>query len=50
MFDSQCDLAALVYEGDQDPDEVLRGFASDLKARGWDPLESTCRHASLSIL
>jgi hypothetical protein len=35
MFDSQCDLAALVYEGDQDPDEVLRGFASDLKACGY---------------
>ncbi len=35
MFDSQCDLAALVYEQDQDPDEVLRDFASDLKARGY---------------
>jgi hypothetical protein len=35
MFDSQCDLAALVYEQDQDPDEVLRGFASDLNARGY---------------
>jgi hypothetical protein len=35
MFDSQCDLAALVYEQDQDPDEVLRGFASDLKACGY---------------
>jgi nucleoside-triphosphatase THEP1 len=35
MFDSQCDLAALVYERDQDPDEMLRGFASDLKARGY---------------
>ncbi len=35
MFDSQCDLAALVYEADQDPDEVLRAFASDLKARGY---------------
>lgn len=34
MFDSQCDLAALVYERDQDPDQVLREFASDLKARG----------------
>jgi hypothetical protein len=40
MFDSQCDLAALVYERDQDPDEVLRGFAADLKARG-------CRVAGL---
>jgi Protein of unknown function (DUF2478) len=35
MFDSQCDLAALVYEPDQDPDELLRGFASDLKACGY---------------
>jgi hypothetical protein len=35
MFDSQCDLAALVYEQDQDPDGVLRRFASDLKACGY---------------
>ena len=35
MFDSQCDLAALVYEQNQDPDEILRDFASDLKARGY---------------
>jgi hypothetical protein len=35
MFDSQCDLAALVYEQDQDPDEILRGFAADLNARGY---------------
>ncbi len=34
MLDPHCDLAALVYESDQDPDELLRGFASDLKARG----------------
>jgi hypothetical protein len=34
MLDSQCDLAAMVYDSDQDPDELLRGFASDLKARG----------------
>ena len=26
MFDAQCDLAALVYERDQDPDAVLRDF------------------------
>ncbi|HTF78684.1 MAG TPA: hypothetical protein VK620_30980 [Bradyrhizobium sp.] len=30
MFDSQCDLAALVYDRDQDPDEILRQFASEL--------------------
>jgi hypothetical protein len=26
MFDSQCDLAALVYEQDQDPDETCAGL------------------------
>ena len=35
MFDSQCDLAAVVYEPDQDPDAVLRDFASELNARGF---------------
>jgi hypothetical protein len=35
MFDSQCDLAALVYEQGQDPDKILGGFASDLNARGY---------------
>jgi hypothetical protein len=35
MFDSQCDLAALVYERHEDPDRVLREFASDLNARGY---------------
>ena len=35
MFDSQCDLAALVYERGQDPDRILREFASDLKAGGY---------------
>jgi hypothetical protein len=34
MFDAQCDLAALVYEADDDPDTVLRAFAADLNARG----------------
>jgi hypothetical protein len=34
MFDARGDLAALVYEADQDPDAVLRDFASDLNARG----------------
>jgi hypothetical protein len=34
MFDSQCDLAALVYEQHQDPDRILREFAFDLNARG----------------
>jgi hypothetical protein len=35
MFDAQCDLAALVYEQDQDPDRVLRDFAADLNGRGF---------------
>jgi hypothetical protein len=35
MFDSQCDLAALVYEPDQDPDAILRDFAAELKAGGY---------------
>ena len=34
MFDAQCDLAALVYEEDQDPDAVLRDFATELNASG----------------
>ena len=34
MFDSQCDLAALVYEPGQDPDEILREFAAELNAAG----------------
>jgi hypothetical protein len=34
MFDSQCDLAALVYRQSEDPDRVLREFASDLGASG----------------
>lgn len=35
MFDSQCDLAALVYEQGQDPDQILREFAAELNARGY---------------
>jgi hypothetical protein len=35
MFDSQCDLAALVYEKDQDPDRILREFAANLNTRGY---------------
>jgi Protein of unknown function (DUF2478) len=34
MFDARGDLAALVYEADQDPDAILRDFASNLNARG----------------
>src|SRR5258708_6882424 len=35
MFDAQCDLAALVYDQHEDPDQILREFASDLNARGY---------------
>jgi hypothetical protein len=35
MSDSQYDLAALVYERNQDPDRILREFASGLKADGY---------------
>ncbi len=35
MFDSQCDLAALVYKPQQDPDQVLRDFAANLNAGGY---------------
>ncbi|HEY0330011.1 MAG TPA: DUF2478 domain-containing protein [Rhodopseudomonas sp.] len=38
MFDSQSDLAALVYDKDQDPDAILRSFAADLLARGHRPV------------
>jgi nucleoside-triphosphatase THEP1 len=34
-FDSQCDLAALVYERGDDPDRVLNEFAADLNSRGY---------------
>jgi hypothetical protein len=35
MFDSLCDLAALVYEQHQDPDEILRDFAAELNGHGY---------------
>ncbi|WP_022723026.1 DUF2478 domain-containing protein [Rhodopseudomonas sp. B29] len=34
-FDSQCDVAALVYERGEDPDRVLAEFAADLARRGF---------------
>jgi Protein of unknown function (DUF2478) len=34
MFDAQCDLAAVVYGEEDDPDTLLRGFAADLNSRG----------------
>lgn len=38
MFDAQCDLAALVYEETENPDEVLLGFCADLKRDGFRPV------------
>ncbi|MGF6308259.1 nucleoside-triphosphatase THEP1 [Bradyrhizobium sp. i1.8.4] len=34
MFDAQCDLAALVYDDNDDPDAILRDFAGALNAHG----------------
>jgi nucleoside-triphosphatase THEP1 len=54
MFDAQCDLAALVYEADQDPDAVLRDFASDLNAHGFRVVglvqAGQCADSSLSAV
>lgn len=54
MFDSQCDLAALVYEQDQDPDEILREFAADLNANGFRAVgmvqAGQCADSSLSAV
>jgi hypothetical protein len=55
MFDAQCDLAALVYEQDQDPDAILRAFATGLNGRGYRAvgivqLGHHCLDASLSAM
>jgi nucleoside-triphosphatase THEP1 len=54
MFDAHCDLAALVYEPDQDPDAILRDFASDLTARGFRVVgmvqAGQCADSSLSAV
>jgi uncharacterized protein DUF2478 len=55
MFDSQCDLAALVYEQSEDPDRILREFAADLNGRGFRAvglvqLGHHCLDASLSAM
>ncbi len=54
MFDAQCDLAALVYERDQDPDAILRDFAADLNAHGFRAVgmvqTGQCADASLSAV
>ncbi|MBR0696935.1 DUF2478 domain-containing protein [Bradyrhizobium lablabi] len=54
MFDAQCDFAALVYDDNDDPDAVLRGFADDLNARGFRAVgmvqAGECDDSSLSAV
>jgi nucleoside-triphosphatase THEP1 len=54
MFDAQCDLAALVYEADQDPDAILRDFAADLNSHGYRAIgmvqAGQCADSSLSAV
>lgn len=54
MFNSQCPLAALVYDDDQDPDGVLRDFADHLNARGFRAVgmvqTGQCADSSLSAV
>jgi Protein of unknown function (DUF2478) len=54
VFDAECDLAALVYGEHQDPDSVLRDFATDLKARGFRAIGMVqvgkCADSSLSAM
>jgi nucleoside-triphosphatase THEP1 len=37
-FDAQCDLAAVVYGDDDDPDRLISGFAADLRRSGGRPV------------
>jgi Protein of unknown function (DUF2478) len=37
-FDTQCDLAAVVYGADDDPDRLISGFAADLRRSGGRPV------------
>jgi hypothetical protein len=54
MFDARSDLAAVVYEAHEDPDAILREFASDLNARGFRVVGMTqaghCADSSLSVV
>jgi nucleoside-triphosphatase THEP1 len=54
MFDARIDLAALVYEAHQDPDAILRDFASELNARSLRVVGMTqagqCADSSLSVV
>ena len=40
----------VVYNGTEPPPDTFKDNAQALAVGRWDPLESTCRHASLSIL
>jgi nucleoside-triphosphatase THEP1 len=54
MFDAECDLAALVYGPEQDPDAVLRDFAAELNGRGYRAVgmvqAGQCADSSLSAV
>jgi nucleoside-triphosphatase THEP1 len=54
MFDAQCDLAALVYDEHDDPDAILRNFATDLNAQGFRAIgmvqAGQCADSSLSAV
>ena len=54
MFHAQCDLAALVYGADQDPDAVLRDFADEVKRQGFRAVglvqTGECADSSLSAV
>jgi nucleoside-triphosphatase THEP1 len=54
MFDAECDIAALVYGEDQDPDAILSDFAAGLRARGYRAVgmvqTGQCADASLSAV
>lgn len=54
MFHAECDIAALVYDADQDPDAILRDFATDLNARGYRAVgmvqAGQCADSSLSAV
>ena len=54
MFHAECDIAALVYEADQDPDATLRDFAADLARHGYRAVgmvqAGQCADSSLSAV
>ncbi|MBR0937102.1 DUF2478 domain-containing protein [Bradyrhizobium jicamae] len=54
MFDAQSDLAALVYDDQDDPDAVLHEFAGELNAQGYRAVgmvqAGQCADSSLSAV